>query len=592
MDDEKERLFGDMKMSALAILRHSKPYILAEKWYIILSLFLILVNVGVSIALPWFTSHFVSLFQNEVASDTLNILIWLVIGYAALGIANQAIRYVQAMILQKSGQRIVYRLRMEVFEHIESMSQNQFNQMPVGSLVTRVCNYTSAVSDLFTSVIVQLISNLLTVFGVLGIMMVISIRLSAYLLIFAAAAGVFSFFFWRIVGKIFRKERGYYSDLNAFLSENLSGMRITQLFNQEKRKQAEFTVKNENIRRANYQVVIAFAIYRPFLNLLYFGSIAVTFWVGLSIALTSAEIVAFYLYLSRFFNPIQNIADQLNQIQRATTAAERLFSLLDVPADVVDREDAVDVDRFEGKIEFRNVWFAYEGENWILKDVSFTVMPGQTMAFVGATGAGKTTILSLIVRNYEIQKGQILIDDMDINHIKINSLRKGIGQMLQDVTLFSGTIRENITLRDDSFTEEEITEAADYVNASSFINNLPAKYEEEVHERGENFSAGQRQLLSFARTILHRPQILILDEATANIDTETELLIQDSLERIKNIGTMLVVAHRLSTIQHADNILVLQNGEVLEQGNHQELLKKKGHYFKLYQLQYADQEHK
>ena len=592
MDDEKERLFGDKKMSALAILRHSKPYILAEKCYIILSLFLILVNVGVSIALPWFTSHFVSLFQNEVASDTLNILIWLVIGYAALGIANQAIRYVQAMILQKSGQRIVYRLRMEVFEHIESMSQNQFNQMPVGSLVTRVCNYTSAVSDLFTSVIVQLISNLLTVFGVLGIMMVISIRLSAYLLIFAAAAGVFSFFFWRIVGKIFRKERGYYSDLNAFLSENLSGMRITQLFNQEKRKQAEFTVKNENIRRANYQVVIAFAIYRPFLNLLYFGSIAVTFWVGLSIALTSAEIVAFYLYLSRFFNPIQNIADQLNQIQRATTAAERLFSLLDVPADVVDREDAVDVDRFEGKIEFRNVWFAYEGENWILKDVSFTVMPGQTMAFVGATGAGKTTILSLIVRNYEIQKGQILIDGMDINHIKINSLRKGIGQMLQDVTLFSGTIRENITLRDDSFTEEEIKEAADYVNASSFINNLPAKYDEEVHERGENFSAGQRQLLSFARTILHRPQILILDEATANIDTETELLIQDSLERIKNIGTMLVVAHRLSTIQHADNILVLQNGEVLEQGNHQELLKKKGHYFKLYQLQYADQEHK
>ena len=326
MDDEKERLFGDKKMSALAILRHSKPYILAEKCYIILSLFLILVNVGVSIALPWFTSHFVSLFQNEVASDTLNILIWLVIGYAALGIANQAIRYVQAMILQKSGQRIVYRLRMEVFEHIESMSQNQFNQMPVGSLVTRVCNYTSAVSDLFTSVIVQLISNLLTVFGVLGIMMVISIRLSAYLLIFAAAAGVFSFFFWRIVGKIFRKERGYYSDLNAFLSENLSGMRITQLFNQEKRKQAEFTVKNENIRRANYQVVIAFAIYRPFLNLLYFGSIAVTFWVGLSIALTSAEIVAFYLYLSRFFNPIQNIADQLNQILRATTAASSLLT--------------------------------------------------------------------------------------------------------------------------------------------------------------------------------------------------------------------------------------------------------------------------
>ena len=590
MDEEKELLNGDKHMSLWEILRHSKPYIAKEKLAIILSLFLIVVTVFVDILLPIITSQFVSMLKEHIESTTVASLIGLALGYSGLGVLNQGIRYLQAMVLQKAGQRIVYGLRMEVFTHIENMSQNQFNEMATGSLVTRVCNYTAAVSDLFTSVLVNLISNFLTVIGVLIVMMVISIRLSLYLLIFAAVAGVTSYFFGKIVGKIFRKERRYISDLNTFLSENLSGMKITQIFNQEDRKMAEFDVKNNNIRTATYSVIVAFAIYRPFVNLLYYGSIAVTFYVGLTIALTASEIVAFFLYLSRFFNPIQNIADQLNQIQRALTAAERLYSLLDVPPEVVDREDAVEIDHFEGKIEFKNVWFAYEKDNWILKDVSFVVEPKKTVAFVGATGAGKTTILSLIVRNYEIQKGQILIDDVDIAHIKIDSLRKAIGQMLQDVFLFSGDIRTNLTLHDESFTDAQINEATEYVNAAPFIAKLPHGLDEEVLERGENFSAGQRQLLSFARTILHKPQILILDEATANIDTETELVIQDSLEKIKTIGTMLVVAHRLSTIQHADNIIVLQNGEILEQGNHQQLLKKKGHYYKLYELQYADQE--
>ncbi|MCR5348615.1 MAG: ABC transporter ATP-binding protein/permease [Bacilli bacterium] len=590
MDDEKERLSGDRKMSLGEILRHSRPYVAKEKWAIIFSLLLIALYVGAGIALPMLTSQLVRVLQEETNSQTLSMVVGIVAGYAALGLAEQGVLYLQSMTLQKAGQRIVYGLRMEVFEHIENMSLNQFNQMATGSLVTRACNYTAAVSDLFTSVLVHLISNLLTVFGVLGIMMFISIRLSLYLLIFALVAGVTSFFFGKIVRRIFHKERQYISDLNAFLSENLSGMRITQIFNQERRKSSEFDEKNQNIRRANYQVVLAFALYRPFLNLLYYGSIAVTFWVGLSIALSGAEIVAFYLYLSRFFNPIQNIADQLNQISRAVTAAQRLYSLLEVQPEVVDPPDAIEIDHFEGKIEFKNVWFAYEGEHWILKDVSFVVEPKTTTAFVGATGAGKTTILSLIVRNYAIQKGQILIDDIDIATIKIDSLRKAVGQMLQDVFLFSGSIRTNLTLHDDEFTDEEIRAATDYVNATPFIERLPNKLEEEVLERGENFSAGQRQLLSFARTILHRPQILILDEATANIDTETELLIQDSLEKIKTIGTMLVVAHRLSTIQHADNIIVLQSGEVLEQGSHQALLKKRGYYYKLYQLQYAEQE--
>ena len=268
------------------------------------------------------------------------------------------------------------------------------------------------------------------------------------------------------------------------------------------------------------------------------------------------------------------------------TASERLFNLLDVKPEVRDAEDAVEIDKFEGKIEFENVWFAYEEDNWILKDVSFIVEPKQTCAFVGATGAGKTTILSLIVRNFEIQKGRILIDGIDIKKIRIQSLRKAIGQMLQDVFLFSGSIKSNITLHDDSFTDEEVMAVCDYVNAISFIDKLPNKLEEQVIEKGENFSVGQRQLLSFARTVLHKPQILILDEATANIDTETEVLIQESLQKIKNIGTMLIVAHRLSTIQHSDKIIVLNKGEIIESGTHQELLKMHGHYYKLYQLQF------
>ena len=375
------------------------------------------------------------------------------------------------------------------------------------------------------------------------------------------------------------------SELNTFLNESLGGMKIIQYFNQQDRKGAEFKKINYKYKKDRYMVVVAFGIYRPLISFLYFAAIAVTFYFGMY-NLSGGEVVAFYLYLSKFFNPVQNLADKLNHIQRAKTASERLFNLLDVEPEVVDEEDAIDIEQFKGKIEFKNVWFSYIPDEWILKDVSFTINPGETCAFVGATGAGKTTILSLIVRNYKIQKGQILIDDIDINHIKIKSLRKAIGQMLQDVFLFSGSIRSNITLHDESFNDEQINEACTYVNADKFINKLDNKLDEQVIERGENFSQGQRQLLSFARTVLHKPQILILDEATANIDTETEVLIQESLEKMKSIGTMLVVAHRLSTIQKADRIIVLQHGEVIESGNHQALLKQKGYYYKLYKLQY------
>lgn len=584
MEEETLKLKGDKQIPLGVMLKRTMKYLRPEALHFIIALILIAVNVALDVILPLFISKITDALQT--LDKPFSYILWLVIAYLVISVVNQVFLYFESMLLQHSGQRIIYKMRMEVFSHIENMSQNQFDEMPVGSLVTRVASYTASMSDLFTNVLVNLLRNFLTVISVYGIMLYISWKLSLILLAFVVIIFVTSYLFGHVVGKVFRNERRYISELNTYLNENLSGMKIIQIFNQEKYKDDEFLAYNENLRRARYKVVIAFGIYRPFITLLQIFATAVIFFVGVKVGLTSGSIVAFYLYVSRFFNPIQNIADQLNNLQKALTASERLFNLLDVPPMVMDKEDAIDVPAFKGKIEFRNVWFAYNNDDWILKDVSFTINPGQTAAFVGATGAGKSTILGLLVRNYEIQKGQILIDDVDITSIKIESLRSKIGQMLQDVFLFSGTIRSNITLNDDAFTNEDIKSACDYVNASWFIDKLPKGIDEPVIERGENLSQGQRQLLSFARTVLHKPQILILDEATSNIDTETEVLIQESLQRMKSIGTMIVVAHRLSTIQHADKIICLSHGEIIEEGTHQELLKQKGYYYKLYLLQF------
>ena len=585
--DEIEKLKGDKKIPRSVMFKRTLKYVRPEWPSLLLASILVLVSVGVEILYPLFMQQLTNTLQTPT-DKTTKIIIMITVGYFTLGVILQIATYFEAMILQKAGTRVVYKLRMEVFEHILNMSQNQFNEMPVGSLVTRVVSYTSSLSELFTSIIVQLTKNILMIVGVYAMMFVISWKLSLIMLIFVVVVFAISMVFRTIIHKIFTQERKYISDLNTFLNENLSGMKIIQIFNQEKRKHKEFNEKNDALRKVRYKVLVAFGIYRPLISFIYFAAIAVTFSFALQTIIGAGEVVAFYLYLSKFFNPIQNIADQLNGIQRAVTASERLFNLMDVKPDVLDEPDAVEIDHFEGKIEFKNVWFAYKQDQWILKDVSFTINPRETCAFVGATGAGKTTILGLIVRNYEIQKGQILIDGIDIKKIKIKSLRRAIGQMLQDVFLFSGTVKNNITLRDERFTQEEIEEMCHYVNADKFIDKLEHKYDEEVIERGENYSQGQRQLLSFARTVVHKPQILILDEATANIDTETEVLIQDSLEKMKNIGTMLIVAHRLSTVQKADQIIVLQNGEVAERGTHQQLLKNHGYYYKLYKLQFEE----
>ena len=510
--------------------------------------------------------------------------------YLVVIVISAFITYFTAMLLQKSGQKIVMKLRHDVFSHIESLSIAQINETPVGKFVTRVTSDMNMINELYTNVIVNLIRYILTLIFVVVMMIIISPVLTLYLSIIAPVLIVVSFIFNKISRKQYRKVRGSVSNVNAFLSENISGMKITQIFNQENKKMREFKERNDELRRNSVKEVLIFGVFRPFIYVLYVVCQIIVLYNGFNLIkvnkISVSSYVTFYRYITNFFNPIQQLAEQFNQMQSAFASAERVFEILDTKIRVVDSDDAIEIEDFKGKIEFDHVWFAYNDDNWILQDVSFTVNPKDTVAFVGATGAGKTTILALIVRNYDIQKGEIRIDDIPIKKIKISSLRKHIGQMLQDVFLFSGTIRNNISLRDESFTDEQIMEAANYVNANKLIEKLDGGLDYMVYERGANFSSGERQLLSFARTIVHKPNIMILDEATANIDTETEILIQDSLEKMMNVGTMLIVAHRLSTIQHADKIIVLQKGKIMESGTHQELLKKHGLYYNLYELQY------
>ena len=583
-EDQKERLKGDKKIPARILIRRMLRYVRPERRSFVFAGFLILLNVALDVVIPLLFSR----ITDELTSELIDLrtVIMLAVGTFVIGAINNLFIYVESMVLQKAGQRIIYDLRNEVFTHIEGMSQNQFSEMPVGSLVTRVASYTQSMCDLFTDVIVSVIRNLVTIIGVYAIMFAVSWQLALVMLIPIAAVFLSSWLLSTYESRAFREERKRLSDLNAYLNENLSGMKITQIFNREQKKAEEFDEKNGSLRRSSFRIILGFGFYRPFVTFVYVGTIALIFYFGVKYGLSPGGVVAFYLYLGKFFNPVQRLADQLNNIHKATSASERLFNLLDVQPDVRDLPDATDLTDVKGRIEFKHVWFAYVGEDWILRDVSFVIEPGQTCAFVGATGAGKTTILQLIVRNYEIQRGTIEIDGQDISKIRIKSLRRAVGQMLQDVFLFSGTVKTNVSLHDETIPDEKIVEACRYVGADTFIEKLPDKYEAQVIERGENFSQGQRQLLSFARTVLHRPQILILDEATANIDAETEVLIQESLEKMRSIGTMLVVAHRLSTIQHSDQIIVLQKGEIIERGTHQELLSRRGYYWKLYRLQF------
>jgi ATP-binding cassette subfamily B protein len=579
-------LLDHKKIPVHILLKRTWKYVSKEKTAFIISLLLLFVNVMLGVILPRVYGYFTDYLTGD--NVELRHIVIIAGGAFLFSIVAQVCVFIETMVITKAGQRIIYGLRMEVFEHVEKMSQNQFNEMAVGSLVTRVCSYTSQLSEFFTSTLVNIIKNLFTVVIAYVWMLVLSLELGLILTGVVVLLFIISFVFSKVVHKVFTKERAQLSDMNTFLNETLSGMKIIQLFREEKKYEQIFNQKNHDFFKTKYMVTICFSVYRPLVSLIYLLTVAAIIYFGVKFNLSAGIIVSFYLFADHFFEPIQALADSLNHVTRAFTSIERLFNLFDISSEVVDKEDVIDIKEFKGKIEFKHVYFSYEPDVWILKDVSFVINPKETIAFVGATGAGKTTILNLIVRNFEIQSGQILIDDIDINHISLSSLRRGVGQMLQDVFLFTGTIKDNITLFDDSFSDEEIDHAIKYVSADKFIDHLDNGINEMILERGENFSTGQRQLLSFARTIIHKPQIMILDEATANIDTETELIIQESLSNIKNIGTMLIVAHRLSTIQNADKIIVLSHGEIIESGNHQELLSKKGYYYNLYKLQFSE----
>ena len=514
--------------------------------------------------------------------------------YVFVIIIGAIINYICHLILQKSGQKIVMNLRRDVFFHIESLSIAQINRTPIGKFVTRVTSDINQINELYTSVVVNLIKYTLTIVFVLILMLIISPILTLYLSAVFAVLIVITFIFNKVSRRQYRKVRGSVSNVNAFLSENITGMKTIQVFNQEDKKYNEFREKNNELKKNSVKEVLVFAVFRPMIYALYIISEMIVLYNGLFLIknnkLSVSNYISYYKYTLSFFNPIQQLAEQFNMMQSAFAGAERVFEILDTKIEIEDSEDAIEIDHIDGKIEFRNVWFKYDENDWVLKDVSFTLNPKESLAIVGATGAGKTTILSLIVRNYEVNKGEILIDDIPIKKIKIASLRKKIGQMLQDVFLFSGDIKSNITLKEDTISDTDVNEAIKLVNADKFINKLDDGINYKVLEGGKNFSSGQRQLISFARTIVHKPSIMILDEATSNIDTETEVLIQDSLKKMMNVSTMLIVAHRLSTIQHATKIIVLQKGEIKEMGNHQSLLKKHGLYYNLYRLQYKDQE--
>ena len=591
--DKKTAMGFERSMADGEILRrlfgYAKPYL---RQFVVVG-FLVLFSISYDIASPLIVGYIEELVVGDFELKSLYVSVAV---YAGVLVFSMASTYLQAVILQRVGQRIISDLREDLFTHIESLSHGQLNDIPVGKLVTRVTNDTNAISMMFTNLFVNLTKNAFVILGILVAMLFLNYELTLMVLCFVPFILLFTVIFRKFSRRAYRKVKDATTDINTYLSENLSGIKVTQIFGREDEKMEEFRQKSQTLAKATQEQIFVFGVFRPLVYMLYISSILCLFYLGgmghlnhvtfLVQTISSGTIVTFYMYISKFFTPIQNLAEQFNWLQSALASSEKVFSIMDIQPQMVDAPDAVELDEVKGDIEFRDVWFSYIPGEWVLQGVSFHVEPRQTVAFVGSTGSGKSTILSLICRNYEFQKGEILIDGIDIRKIKISSLRRHFGQMLQDVFLFSGTIRSNIILREEGISDEEIMDVCHYVNADQFINKLDHGLDEPVRERGNNFSAGQRQLLSFARTIIHKPSVMILDEATANIDTETELLIQDSMEKMKNIGTMLIVAHRLSTIQHADEIIVLSHGKIVEHGTHQELLAAQGRYYQLYTLQY------
>ena len=566
----------------LKLLSYMKPYL---GWFI-LCLVLILALTGFDLYRPMLIGDAIDLFEAEGNYD---VIVDTAIKYAIVLVLSLVFNIAQTWLLQKMGQQIIFSIRRELYIHIQSLSSRYFDLTPVGKLVTRVTNDVEALNEMYSGILVRLFRNIVKIISLAVIMILLDWRLALISFVLLPVVTVLTVIFRKIARETYRLSRTRLTDLNTFLSENISGMRIIQIFGREKRKFEEFDDKSSKLFQAYYREMMVFAIFRPIIYILSIASLMIVLGVGsqevLGGAITIGTLYIFAQYIQSFFDPIQELAEQFSTLQSSIASAEKIFTILNEEPLVKEAEEPVLLPQIKGRIEFSHVWFAYDEENYVLRDVSFVIEPGQKVAFVGATGAGKSSILNLIGRYYDIQKGNIYIDGVDIKLLSKKQLRSAIGQMQQDVFIFEGTVESNIRLYDSDITLEEIKAAAEYVNASHFIEKLPQGYSEPVSERGSTFSAGERQLLSFARTLAHRPSILVMDEATANIDTETELLIQEALEKLMQNRTTIMVAHRLSTIQHADCIMVMHKGKIREQGTHQELLAQGGIYKKLYELQ-------
>lgn len=570
------------KSSTMRLIAYMKPY---AHW-VIFDLLLVLGLTAFDLYRPMLVGDAIDTFG---ANGDYDVIIATAIKYAVVLALSFAFNIAQTWILQKTGQNIILQMRKDLYRHIQSLGSRYFDITPVGKLVTRVTNDVEALNEMYSGILVQLFRNIVKIVGLAGVMLVLDVRLAAISFVLMPLVIGLTVLCQKIARNIYRLYRTRLTDINTFLSEHLSGMKIIQIFGRQERKFEEFHDKNTKLYKAFYREMLMYAVFRPLIYILSILSLMIVLWFGsrnvFDEIISVGTLYIFSNYIRSFFDPIQELAEQFSTLQSSIASAEKIFTVMDEDEFIPEVENPKQPDKITGKIEFDHVWFAYDGENYVLKDVSFVINPGEKVAFVGATGAGKSSILNLIGRYYDIQKGHIYIDGIDIRQFSKKQLRSAIGQMQQDVFIFEGDVAYNIRLNDNDITDEQVKEAAEYVNASHFIEKLPQGYHEPVTERGATFSAGERQLLSFARTLAHNPSILVMDEATANIDTETEILIQEALEKLMDGRTTIMVAHRLSTIQHADCIMVMHKGRICERGTHRELLEQDGIYRKLYELQ-------
>lgn len=570
------------KSSTMRLVAYMKPY---AHW-VIFALLLVLGLTAFDLYRPMLVGDAIDTFG---ANGDYDVIIVTAIKYAVVLALSFAFNIAQTWILQKTGQNIILQMRKDLYRHIQSLGSRYFDITPVGKLVTRVTNDVEALNEMYSGILVQLFRNIVKIVGLAGVMLVLDVRLAAISFVLMPLVIGLTVLCQKIARNIYRLYRTRLTDINTFLSEHLSGMKIIQIFGRQERKFEEFHDKNTKLYKAFYREMLMYAVFRPLIYILSILSLMIVLWFGsrnvFDEIISVGTLYIFSNYIRSFFDPIQELAEQFSTLQSSIASAEKIFTVMDETEFIPEAANPKEPDKIIGKIEFDHVWFAYDGENYVLKDVSFVINPGEKVAFVGATGAGKSSILNLIGRYYDIQKGHIYIDGIDIRQLSKKQLRSAIGQMQQDVFIFEGDVAYNIRLNDDDITDAQVKAAAEYVNASHFIEKLPQGYHEPVTERGATFSAGERQLLSFARTLAHNPSILVMDEATANIDTETEILIQEALEKLMDGRTTIMVAHRLSTIQHADCIMVMHKGRICERGTHRELLEQDGIYRKLYELQ-------